>query len=276
MQAISNLLSSAPPGSECWNCGQQGHQNLFCQYPIQQPQHSRSRQGQGLGGVRGAGGAGRGRDPRALGRGRGMPGGVYPGCGGREGARICLAKFTPGTEGARVCWAEVYPGHGGRGLGARGAGSAFVGSQCQRPQIANKSFNPIIAQAQANAAFHTAQAQASADHTAAFVEQYEDCFESFEAQEGAYCVEQDVYDDPDQNYTIFDSPITDISNMPLLGNYEDESVTADIDYSFDAFNDAEITDKAISTGLLDNDVHPTVARARGQQESNTGARGTTS
>eukprot|EP00961_Rhodomonas_salina_P283596 3833021-Rhodomonas_salina.1 len=27
MQAISDLRSSAAPGSECWNCGQQGHQN---------------------------------------------------------------------------------------------------------------------------------------------------------------------------------------------------------------------------------------------------------
>eukprot|EP00961_Rhodomonas_salina_P068407 918293-Rhodomonas_salina.1 len=60
--------------------------------------------------------------------------------------------------------------------------------------------------------------------------------------------------------------------MPLPGNNEDEPATADIDYSFDAFNDAEITDKAISTGLLDNDVHPAVACTCGQQESNTSTR----
>eukprot|EP00961_Rhodomonas_salina_P260905 3525957-Rhodomonas_salina.1 len=52
---------------------------------------------------------------------------------------------------------------------------------------------------------------------------------------------------------FFYSPIADIMNMPLPGNDDDEPVTADIDDSFDAFNDAEITDKAISTGLLDND-----------------------
>eukprot|EP00961_Rhodomonas_salina_P170371 2296729-Rhodomonas_salina.2 len=69
---------------------------------------------------------------------------------------------------------------------------------------------------------------------------------------------------------LADSPITDILNMPLPSDDEDELTTADIDYSFDAFNDAEITDKAISTGLLDNDNHPAVARARAQQESNTG------
>eukprot|EP00961_Rhodomonas_salina_P095518 1284764-Rhodomonas_salina.2 len=67
---------------------------------------------------------------------------------------------------------------------------------------------------------------------------------------------------------LFYSPITDILNMPLPGYDEDEPATADLDIndSFDAFNDAEITDKAISTGILDNDVHPAIARAHGQQE----------
>eukprot|EP00961_Rhodomonas_salina_P046751 627303-Rhodomonas_salina.1 len=58
----------------------------------------------------------------------------------------------------------------------------------------------------------------------------------------------DAYSD-----ALFYSPITDIMNMPLPGNDDDEPATADINDSFDLFNDAEITDKAISTGLLDND-----------------------
>eukprot|EP00961_Rhodomonas_salina_P153851 2072291-Rhodomonas_salina.1 len=68
---------------------------------------------------------------------------------------------------------------------------------------------------------------------------------------------------------LADSPITDILNMPLPGDDEDEPTTTDINDSFDAFNDVEITDKAISTGLLDNDIHPAVTRARAQQASNT-------
>eukprot|EP00961_Rhodomonas_salina_P042632 573337-Rhodomonas_salina.1 len=47
-----------------------------------------------------------------------------------------------------------------------------------------------------------------------------------------------------------------------------EPETADIDNCFEPFRDEEVTDKAISTGLLDNAVHPAVAKARHQQQSN--------
>lgn len=56
--------------------------------------------------------------------------------------------------------------------------------------------------------------------------------------------------------------------MPLPGSSDLEPETADIDNCFEPFRDEEVTDKAISTGLLDNAVHPAVAKARHQQQSN--------
>eukprot|EP00961_Rhodomonas_salina_P222296 3006333-Rhodomonas_salina.1 len=57
MQAISDQRGTAGQ-SECWNCGQRGHQRRFCPYPEQHPQGNRSRpEIGGAGGVGGAGGA---------------------------------------------------------------------------------------------------------------------------------------------------------------------------------------------------------------------------
>eukprot|EP00961_Rhodomonas_salina_P056297 756204-Rhodomonas_salina.2 len=66
---------------------------------------------------------------------------------------------------------------------------------------------------------------------------------------------------------VFDSPIQDILRMPLPGTDPDLE-TADIDDCFEPFDDAVVHDNAISTGLLDNDVHPAVAQARQSQNSN--------
>eukprot|EP00961_Rhodomonas_salina_P073538 988461-Rhodomonas_salina.1 len=144
-----------------------------------------------------------------------------------EGARqeeftlqVDQEEFTPGAEGARQEDSGVYPaggpggiypGRGGSGIGAGGAGAGGAGGvfggtcgafgrgrmpQRQRPQISNKPFNSVIAQAQANAAFHAAQAQASAAQAAAFTTQAGQYSKSYEGDEGAYYGEQEAFKEP--------------------------------------------------------------------------------
>eukprot|EP00961_Rhodomonas_salina_P293718 3933979-Rhodomonas_salina.1 len=190
MQAISDQRSAAPPGSECWNCGHNCNTVALIK-------------GKGSEGSEGSEGP------------EGLEGEEIQGLWAEEGeclaeftpgvkeARDCRAEFTPGLEGARDCREEFTQGvEGVRDCRAEFTPGAEGAKDCQAEftQGAEGAGQEPEGLAQANTAFHAAQAQANADHAAAFVAQYEDGFESFEAQEGAYSVEQDGYDDPDQSY----------------------------------------------------------------------------